>query len=249
MASARWPPANKARNSSRPARRTPQRGFLDNRPSLPYNSSSGVIYEISLLCICACLSRATVTSASNFTMDNTHSNYLNVAQLLKEPIGATRDYDVATPTAHLADELEQSGPAAGRVRLLRTNRGVLVEGDLNGEIVVECSRCLTEFSLPMTIHLEEEFQPTVDVLRGTYVEVDEEDAALLINEQHILDLSEVIRQALLLEIPLQPLCKPDCAGLCPICGQDLNLGPCDCETGDGDVRWAQLGALLADIEM
>jgi uncharacterized protein len=55
----------------------------------------------------------------------------------------------------------------------------------------------------------------------------------------------VLRQALLLSLPMQPLCKPDCAGLCPICGQDLNQGPCDCVSVEIDPRWEKLGLLLA----
>ena len=87
--------------------------------------------------------------------------------------------------------------------------------------------------------MSEEFKPTVDVVRGAYVPVDEEDAALLINEHHVLDIGEVVRQAVLLEVPMQVLCRPDCAGLCQTCGQDLNEGSCDCP--DEDIR-CPLGA-------
>jgi uncharacterized protein len=99
----------------------------------------------------------------------------------------------------------------------------------------------------VTVQVEDIFQPTVDVVRGTFIQVDEDDTALLINEQHILDLSEVLRQNLLLAVPMQPLCRPDCAGLCPTCGQDLNEGACECDSAGIDPRWADLGSLLADV--
>lgn len=173
----------------------------------------------------------------------------NVAQLLKEPIGATRSYDVLATVLQGDAEVSQVTPVTGPIVLLRTNLGILVEGALQGVIRVECSRCLRPVSLPVSIGLQEEFKPTVDVLRGTYVSVDEEDEALLIDEHHILDIAEVLRQAILLEAPMQVLCRPDCAGLCQICGKDLNEGPCACESAESDPRWAQLSALLEDVSI
>jgi uncharacterized protein len=101
----------------------------------------------------------------------------------------------------------------------------------------------------VTLLLEEEFLPTIDVVKGTFLEVEEDDTAILIDQHHVLDIAEVVRQALLLEIPMHLLCKPDCLGLCPTCGQDLNAGPCGCLPADVDARWAELSALLSDVEM
>ncbi|MBE2233718.1 MAG: DUF177 domain-containing protein [Anaerolinea sp.] len=173
----------------------------------------------------------------------------NVAQLLKEPIGATRSFDVLATVLQEDADIQQATPLAGRIVMLRTSQGVLVEGDLDGAAVVECSRCLRPVTVPVSVALEEEFKPTVDVVRGAYLHVDEEDAALLIDEHHILDLTEVLRQAILLETPMQVLCRPDCAGFCQTCGQDLNQGPCDCLPADTDPRWDQLSALLEDIKL
>lgn len=173
----------------------------------------------------------------------------NVAQLLKEPIGATRSYEVLVPAPQSDAELRQAAPLAGHISMLHTNRGILVEGELAGSVTVECSRCLRPVPLPVTVTLEEEFQPMVDVVRGSYLAVEEEDSALLIDEHHILDIGEVVRQAVLLEVPMQVLCKPDCAGLCQTCGKDLNEGPCDCLLTAPDPRWEQLGALLEDIDI
>lgn len=173
---------------------------------------------------------------------------MNVAQLLKEPIGATRSYELSIQAEQLPPELNLTGPLTGHAHLLRTNRGVLVEGVVEGSVLAECSRCLTSFVLPISVEMEEEFQPIIDVVQGTYQIVDEEDAALLIDEHHILDLSEVLRQAVLLATPIQHLCKPTCAGLCPICGADLNLGSCGCVPEEVDPRWEQLSALLTAVD-
>ncbi len=75
---------------------------------------------------------------------------------------------------------------------------------------------------------------------------EDEDEALLIDEHHVLDLSEVIRQGLLLVDPRQTLCRPDCAGLCPRCGGNRNLGECNCDEGLRDPRWAALQTLLSN---
>jgi uncharacterized protein len=173
----------------------------------------------------------------------------NVAQLLKEPIGATRNYDVLATVLNDEAEVSQAAPLAGQINMLRTSQGILVDGALDGVIVAECSRCLRPVTLPVSIELEEEFKPTVDVLRGTYMPVDEEDEALLIDEHHILDIAEVLRQAVLLEAPMQVLCRPDCAGFCQTCGKDLNEGPCGCTPADSDPRWEQLNDLLDDISV
>ncbi|MEZ4768748.1 MAG: DUF177 domain-containing protein [Caldilineales bacterium] len=181
-------------------------------------------------------------------MKTSYGTEFNVAQLLKEPIGGRRSYLVEIPPDFQEQELRQSDPLTGTVEMLRTNSGVLLEAVLEGSVTVECSRCLRDVRCPVTVEIVEEFQPTVDVVRGTFVAVEEEDAALLINEHHVLDIGEVVRQALLLEVPLQALCREDCAGLCPTCGEDLNLGPCGCPQETIDPRWEALAALRLDEE-
>lgn len=173
----------------------------------------------------------------------------NVAQLLKEPIGATRNYQVLATVLQNEADVRLAAPLDGEIAMLRTSLGILVEGALDGEVIVECSRCLRPVTIPVSVTLEEEFRPTIDVLRGSFLPVDEEDEALLIDEHHILDIAEVLRQAVLLEVPMQVLCRPDCAGFCQTCGQDLNEGTCDCPDVETDPRWEQLNALLADIDV
>jgi uncharacterized protein len=190
----------------------------------------------------------------------------NVAQLLKEPIGATRNGQVVAGLFGLLPELEQlallnhgeqepSAPieaederaaepvVAGPVRLMHTQGGVLVQGKLHAQTTLTCSRCLEPVAVPLDIELVEIFTPTIDVLTGRPVQNEEEDRALWINDRHLLDLSEVLRQDLLLALPMHVLCREECRGLCPVCGQNLNQGSCGC-TPEPDVRWAALLDLL-----
>ena len=169
----------------------------------------------------------------------------NVAQLLKAPVGATRRYELEEDVHELVAELRLVSPVTGQIQLLHIPGGVLATGQLQTTVAMECKRCLRPLELPTRFEIEEEFKSTVDVLTGTALPVDPgEDTALLIDGQHILNLAEIIRQDLLLAAEPTALCRPDCRGLCPNCGQDLNEGPCGCQRESEDARWAALSRLL-----
>lgn len=171
----------------------------------------------------------------------------NVAQLLKEPVGSKRKYHLAEEVHDLDEEIKLTHPIEGTIRLIHTTDGVLVSGQLHTAVELTCSRCLESFSTLIDFVLEEEFRPTVDIITGTKLpSLDGEDQATLIDGQHVIDLSEVIRQDILLALPPRPLCKPDCAGLCSQCGQNLNEGPCSCEQSLEDPRWEALRTLRDD---
>ena len=165
---------------------------------------------------------------------------INVSQLLKESTGAKRNYQVAD----IVDGADSAGMVEGEVRLLRTNRGILARGTLNTEVKVTCSRCLSSFRCPIALNIEEEYFPTTDVVSGAPLSLPEEPSYFTIDEHHVLDLSEAIRQYALLAIPMKPLCRRDCAGLCSHCGHNLNLGSCHCPSQATDPRWFKLTKLV-----
>ncbi len=166
---------------------------------------------------------------------------INVAQVLKAPIGSTRNYEVSGVVNITASDVGST--AHGGVRLMRTDRGILVKGMLNTEAEVSCGRCLSLFRYPLVLNIEEEYFPTIDVVSGTSVSVLDEPGSFTIDEHHMLDLTEAIRQYALLAIPMKPLCLKDCAGLCPTCGRNLNLQSCGCSSEQVDPRWAALTEL------
>jgi uncharacterized protein len=168
---------------------------------------------------------------------------VSVSQQLKSPIGTVREY----PVNEMADVLGFGVkiPVEGLVKLTRTHRGILVQGTLKAKVPVECSRCLNVFDYPLIFKIEEEFFPIIDVNSGSHLEMPDDPGSFVIDEHHILDLSEAIRQNALLAIPMKPLCKEECAGLCESCGTDLNKGPCDCKAAEIDPRWAKLAKLGA----
>jgi uncharacterized protein len=169
----------------------------------------------------------------------------NVAQLLRDTVGTSRSVEASVELGQLTPEVEGAGESvlSGPVRLMHTNAGILVHGKFHARILVACARCLEPVAEPLDVVVEEVFTPTIDILSGKSITPEEEDRALWIDEHHILDMSEVTRQGVLLAVPISVICREGCRGLCPNCGQNLNEGKCNCEP-EPDPRWGPLLDLL-----
>jgi len=166
----------------------------------------------------------------------------NVSQLLQEPVGSTREHKFDISADFTGDG--NTYKVRGECRLLRTGRGVLVKCSMDSEVELTCGRCLKQFRYPVKIKFEEEFLPALDITSGTPLPQPEDAGAFTIDERHILDLFEPARQYALMAIPIKPLCKASCAGLCQKCGKNLNKGKCDCPATEIDPRWSELTKLL-----
>ncbi len=164
---------------------------------------------------------------------------INVAQLLKSPIGATRRHEVNEPVVIGEGECL----VKGELTLMRTNRGILVTGQLKTDMELTCSRCLEIFGCPLTLDVEEEYFPTMDVNTGASLPPPEDPAAFTIDHNNVLDVGEAIRQYALLAVPMKPLCRENCAGLCATCGANLNQGACSCPANVVDSRLANIEKL------
>lgn len=166
---------------------------------------------------------------------------IHVAQLLQEPVGATRQRHVAAVALPLDDELVARGVEAD-VKLTRIPAGVLAEGDADATVRIVCMRCLEEFEQPVRAEFADEYRPTVDVLSGVELStdgVDEDETEYLpIDGAHILDLGESLRQAIVLALPMAPHCREDCPGLAGTTADEAG------ETGLAGL--AVLGRLLDD---
>ena len=166
----------------------------------------------------------------------------NVSQLLKSPVGSIQNFNIDG----LVDIVgEKKSLVKGKVRLMRTGRGILVEGDLQTEVEVGCSRCLNLYPCPLKFRIAEEYYPTVDLETGSPLSAPDDTVCFSIDANHVLDLTEAVRQYALLAIPMKPLCRKECAGLCPVCGKGLNYGACDCPVDEVDPRWAGLEELVS----
>ena len=160
----------------------------------------------------------------------------NVAGLLGEAHGAERTYEIDGASIDLGDDLELAAPIVGRVRLSRTNRGILARAELHAALALECSRCLREIGLPVDLGLQEGYLPSIDLATGHPLSVDDEADVLRLSDHHELDLETSVREAIQLAEPIAPLCRPDCPGLCVVCGGLLDEGVHDHPEDDIDPR-------------
>ena len=133
---------------------------------------------------------------------------INVAQLLKEPVGSSQSHDIS---GIIGEEVE--GFVEGKAKVIRISQGVLVQCELNAEVKLICSRCLDAFLCPMNFTAEEEFLPIADVSDDLALSLPEQSEEFTIDDKNILDLGELIRQYVLLNLPMKPLCRPDCPGM------------------------------------
>jgi len=165
----------------------------------------------------------------------------NVAQLLKKATGSSRRYQVREGIEGIDPGLIIREPLVGQIEMVRTADGILVRGELITALELQCDRCLEPFIQKVGFEIEEEFHPAIDMSTGGKLPCDE--AETRIDEHHILDLTELIRQSIFLTLPMHPLCRLDCPGLCDRCGQNLNEGPCDCKESIVDPRLEMLKEL------
>lgn len=169
----------------------------------------------------------------------------NVAQLLKSDVGTIRQYTVDEWAPPLSEQAQMAAPVRGDVLLTRTNRGILVRAHLKVSVELECSRCLEVYVEDLPVEFVEEYIPVVDVVTGQPTNIPHESYAFQISDKHELDLNPAVREYGLLALPMKPLCRTDCAGLCPECGTNRNQKSCACVIGASDGRFAVLRALLA----
>lgn len=163
----------------------------------------------------------------------------NVSSLLREHTAATREHDID-------DDLTVDGEThhvRGHVRMDRTRNGILVRAAMRSDAEDECSRCLRPITYPVDLAFEEEYIPIVDVTTGAHVELPEgSEDAYRIDEHHILDLRQAASEYWTAARPMAPLCREDCPGLCPVCGE-LMSGDHPCTREQVDARWEKLAQL------
>lgn len=161
---------------------------------------------------------------------------VNVAQLLKARVGSVRAVTVHLDRLALDRDLEARDLDAG-LRLTRIASGILVTGVVSVTSPHVCVRCLAEFEGTYVESFEAEFWPSIDVVTGLPLPEPTDGETFVIDENHQLDLSEILRQVAILAQPIRPVCGPDCPGY-------QSLLP---ENGEvGDTRLAVLQALLDD---
>ena len=169
----------------------------------------------------------------------------NVAQLLKESVAGSRYYDLSGDLWEIDEQNPGPVRVEGEVTFVRTPRGVLATGTARMKLVHTCTRCLGSARDQVCIEIEEECIPSIDIETGASLPIaDDDEADLVIDEHHQIDLREPLRQYAIVAITSGALCRPDCRGLCSACGCDRNVESCDCDVSTIDPRLAVLSQLL-----
>lgn len=173
----------------------------------------------------------------------------NVAGLLRSVPGTSRTYPVDIAGLPIAEDLELAAPIEGEVKLSRTSRSILAQGRMHTFVAERCSRCLIPVAAPISVEIDEEALPLLDIDSGQPLDMAGEPDALRLDEHHELDLASAVRDAISLAEPIAPLCRPDCRGLCLICGADQNQDAAHGHPEDDlDPRLAGLAALRDKLE-
>ncbi|MFL7871150.1 MAG: DUF177 domain-containing protein [Anaerolineales bacterium] len=141
---------------------------------------------------------------------------LNVGFIVHQEVGYKHEILFEYEKIQISDDLDLRH-FEGVANIGRTPQGLIVQADFSGEIRLECVRCLTEFERRLDWQMTELY---------AFNKKSVSESGLILPEDAHIDLQPLIREYALLEIPINPICKPDCKGLCAVCGEDLNQGDC-----------------------
>lgn len=165
---------------------------------------------------------------------------VSVADILGRPgVGRDLHLEAVLPGVSNALVRVEDSPVRASLRADSVVEGVLVTGRVEASAAFACARCLNESRERVAFDLCELFVTPARELPA-------EEAYRLTGTD--MDLEPMLRDAVALALPLRPLCRVDCLGLCPTCGWDLNKGPCDCRDEQLDPRWAALSGLRERLE-
>ena len=141
------------------------------------------------------------------------------------------------------EALTQSSPlrAVGTAELLAQSEGeVRVRGRYTVEMTAECDRCLGAARFPLEAGFDLFYRPVSFIAREEEVGIDEDEAEIGFYEGGGMELEDILREQVLLALPMQRVCRDDCKGICPVCGTNRNETTCDCRIENDDDRWGAL---------
>jgi uncharacterized protein len=178
-----------------------------------------------------------------------------VSELEKEPIEF--DLQVHAGAIEYGPEAEQKGDLAtsGRVEVIHEHRGpkdivadIRLKGSFAGKFEVPCARCVEPVDIPLSAEFDLLFRPLGVDGGASERAISAPETEIGYYQGDSLLLEDVLREQVLLSLPVRTLCKPDCKGLCPRCGKNRNLEACSCEEVPSDPRWEALAGLRGRIK-
>ena len=173
-----------------------------------------------------------------------------VSELEREPIDF--DLELAPGAVDFGEEAKQEGKlaASGRAEVLHEHRGprnivadIRLKGHFAGNFQVPCARCVEPVEIPLAAEFDLIFRPVGADSDAPERSITAPETEIGYYQRDSLSLEDVLREQVLLALPVRTLCRPDCKGLCPRCGADRNKQACNCEEGPSDPRWEALADL------
>ena len=184
-----------------------------------------------------------------------HTMEFKILELEREPI----EFDLELPpgAVDFGDEAEQIGNLAtsGSAEVIHEHRGpkdivadIRLRGHFAGNFQVPCARCIEPVEIPLASDFDLIFRPLGADSDPPERSITASETEIGYYQKDSLLLEDVLREQVLLSLPVRTLCKPDCKGLCPRCGANRNLQPCSCDEGPSDPRWEALTDLRSRIK-
>jgi uncharacterized protein len=164
---------------------------------------------------------------------------INVTSLLnfEEPSRKVSFSGKMEPIEFYGDKISFSSNLKVEVEIKRIGKGLEVRGSSEGKVNLMCSRCLKKFPYLLNFSIDEIF------IEKRMEKLIPKDSDFFLIEKESIDLYPMLRQLIIVNLPIKPLCQVDCKGICPKCGADLNKGKCNCIENEIDVRWEPLKKL------
>lgn len=143
-----------------------------------------------------------------------------------------------------------TSPLKGEILLKRNGTKIIITGFLTSTLKLQCSRCLESFNFNLNVEINSTFYPLEEYAFRVSEPVQLKGAEMDMEfyRKGVIEVDDVISEHIILNLPLYPLCKPDCRGICPTCGKNLNFENCTCEKQVKDVRWTQLIGLKEKLK-
>ncbi len=140
------------------------------------------------------------------------------------------------------------GPLECRVEISRSGIKYVLDGSISGYALVSCDRCLESYRCQLDFEFRLFLSATIPDPDQSETELTEDDMLIQFVDGNKIDLDDIVREQIYISLPMKSLCREDCAGLCPVCGTDLNKNMCECQRGEGHPGFSKLKALLFNGE-
>ncbi len=141
--------------------------------------------------------------------------------------------------------LRPVGDVKAELALNRIDKELNIRGNISVTVTLQCSRCLAEFNKAIDLDVDLTYLPVEEMSREEIHEIGRDESEVGYYKDDEIDIADVVKEQLLLNLPMKPLCSDECKGLCPVCGADLNLQSCNCQKDEVDPRFSILKKLLS----